>query len=126
MQTRKILAGALTAAIAIQLDVMQEALRSPIRLRLVQHSGKTERYLEKGPAIHALKIYRRGLDPIVDFKSEMLIACSHQCLSDCRSAFTNWQSLPISCFGLCNEPVELILPLKNRGEWQPRFGCQCG
>jgi hypothetical protein len=126
MQTRKIFASAFAAAISIHLDVMQQTLRSPVRLWLVQHSGKAERDLEKCPAIHSLKIYRGRLDPIVDFKSEMLIACSHQCLSYCRSAFTNRQSLPISCFGLCNEPVELILPLKNRGEWQSRFGCQCG
>src|SRR6266496_1032887 len=126
MKSRKIFAGALAAAITVQLDIMQEALRSPIRLRLVQHSGKAERDLKKSPAIHALKIYRGRLDPIVDFKREMLIACSHQCLSDCRSTFTNRQSLPISCFGFCNEPVELILPLKNCAKWQPRLGCQRG
>src|SRR6266436_857271 len=116
VQTRKIFARAFAAAVPIHLDVMQHTLRSPVRFRLVQHSGKAECDLKKSPAIHALKIYRGRLDPIVDFQGEMLIACSYQCLSDRRGAFTNWQSLPISCLGLCDEPVELVLPLKNRAK----------
>src|SRR5438093_13588925 len=115
MQARKILAGALTAAISIHLDVIEQAFRRPIRFGLIQHPRETERDLKKCPTIHYLKIYRGRLDPVVDFKSEMLIACSHQRLYDCRSAFTNRQSLPISCFGLCNEPVALFLPLTSRG-----------
>src|SRR6266511_2700598 len=57
MQTRKIIAGAFSAAVSVQLDVVQQTFRSPVRFRLIEHSGKTESDLEKGPAIHSLKVY---------------------------------------------------------------------
>src|SRR5213082_3022921 len=62
MKTRKIITATLAAAISIQLDVIQQAFRRPIRFRLVQHPGETESDLKKGPAIHPVEIYRRRLD----------------------------------------------------------------
>src|SRR4030095_9689697 len=52
----------------------------------------------------------------------MLVPCSNQCLSNCRSPLANRQSFPISCLRLCNESVELVLSLKNRVKWQARGG----
>src|SRR5215468_2947411 len=59
MQTRKIFAGALTAAISILLDVIQHAFWRPVRFWFVQHPRETERDLEKRPAIHPIEIHRR-------------------------------------------------------------------
>src|SRR5438552_1746883 len=110
MQTRKIFASALTAAIAILLDVRQHAFRRPVRFRFVQHPRETERDLEKRPAIHSVEIHRRQLDPVVDLQSEMLVARPYQSLSDRRSAFTNRQCFPVFRFSLCHQPIELVLP----------------
>src|SRR5438094_10578251 len=97
MQPRKIIAGAFAAPVSIHLDVMQQTFRSPVRFRLVQHSSETEGDLEKGPAVHALKVYLRRLDQVVDLKSEMCIANSNQPQSYRRSPFPNQTRLPIPC-----------------------------
>src|SRR5439155_17215509 len=117
MQARKILTRALTAAISILLDVIQHAFRRPARFRIVQHSRETERDLEKRPAIHAVEIHRRRLDPVVDLQSEMFVARPDQSLSNGRSAFANRQRFPVFCLRLCNYPIELVLSLKNGAKW---------
>ena len=123
MQTREIIAGAFAAAVPIQFDVMQQTVGCPVRLRFVQHPGEAESDLKKRPAIHPLKIYRGRLDPIVDFQGEMFVTCSYQRLPGRRGPLSDRQSFPISGFGLCNEPVELILAFESRAKWQPRCGC---
>src|SRR5947208_17160817 len=100
MQTRKIFARALAATIPVQFDVMQQAFRSPIRFRLVQHPGEAERDFEKRPAIHSLKIYRGRLDPIVNFESKVFVARSDKSLSHDGSPFADRQSFPASRLGL--------------------------
>src|SRR5437867_12339970 len=62
MQAREIFACALTAAISAQLEVINQALRRPVRFGLVEHSGESKCNLEKGPAIHPLRIHRWRLD----------------------------------------------------------------
>src|SRR5437016_4059089 len=121
MKTRKIIAGAFTAPVSIHLDVMQQTFWSPVRFRLVQHSSETEGDLEKGPAIHPLKIRRGRFDPIIDFKSEMLVACPYQCLSHRRGPFPDRQHFPIPGFGLCDHSIELVLSFKDSAERQARF-----
>src|ERR1700730_2648585 len=120
MQTRKIIAGAFTAPVSIHLDEMQQTFWSPVRFRLVQHSSETERDLEKGPAVHALKVYRGRLDPVVDLKSEMFIAYPNQGLSYRRGPFPNRQRFPIPGFGLCDQSIELVLSFKDSAARQAR------
>src|SRR5436305_5128769 len=121
MKPRKVLSRALAAAISIEFDVIQKTFRRPVRFRLVEHSGETECGLEECPAIHPLKVYGRRLDAIVDFKREMLVAGSDQSLSHRRCSFSNWQTLPVSCFGFRDESAELVLPFKQRVKRQSRF-----
>src|ERR1017187_8046930 len=95
MEARKIFARALAGAITVGLDVMQETFRSPIRFGFIQHARESERNLEESPAIHAGKICRWRLDPIVDLESEMFVTCADECLSDCRRSFADGQRFPI-------------------------------
>src|SRR5207245_10494247 len=58
MQAREIFACALTAAISVQIDVIKQATRRPVRFGLVEHSGEAKCNLEQGPAIDPLKVRR--------------------------------------------------------------------
>ena len=125
MQAREIFACALTAAISVQLDVIKQALRRPVRFGLVQHSCEAKCRLEKGPAIHPLKIHRWRLDSVINFQSKMFVPRSNQCLPNCSGSFPNRQTLPVARFGFCNQTIELLLTLKNCVKWQSRFGSKC-
>src|SRR5437773_9802954 len=57
MQTGKIFARTFTAAIPVDLDIVQQPFRSPIRFWLIQHPGEAERDFEKHLTFHALKIH---------------------------------------------------------------------
>src|SRR5262249_42739118 len=89
VQAREIFACALTAAIPVQLDVIKQAFGHPVRFGLVEHSCEPKRRLEKGPAIHPLKIHRWRLDSVINFESKMFVPRSNQCLSNCRGSFPN-------------------------------------
>src|SRR5437879_8784302 len=114
MQAREIFACALTAAISVQLDVIKQAPRRPVRFGLVKHSGEAKCNLEKGPAIHPLKIHRWRLDSVINFQSKMFVPRSNKCLPNCSGSFPNRQTFPIASFSCCNQTLELLLPLKNR------------
>src|SRR6266542_2945302 len=121
MQTREIFASALAATIPVWFDVMQQAFRSPIRFRLVQHPSETERDFKKRPAIHPLKIHRGRLDPIIDLEREMLVARPNQGQARGGGPLADRQRLPILGFGLRDQAIELILSLENRAKRQARF-----
>src|SRR6266516_6283470 len=121
MQTREIFASTFAAAIAVELDIVQQPFRSPIRFWLIQHPGEAERDFEKSPTIHALKIHRWRLDPVIDFECEMFVARADQRLANHRRTFTDRKRLPIPRFGLRNQPIELVLSFKHRAERQARF-----
>ena len=53
MQPREIFAGAMPAAVPVELDEMEHRLRRPALARLIEHAGEGERGLEEGPAIRA-------------------------------------------------------------------------
>jgi len=121
MQTRKIFAGAFAAAIAIDLDVMEQVLRRPIGFRFVQHPRESERRFKKRPAIHPLKIHGRRLDAVVDLEGEMFIARAEQRLAYGGRSLADRQRSPVIAFGKCDQPIKLITPFKNRAERQVRL-----
>ena len=100
---------------------MQQAFRSPIRFRLVQHPGEAERDFEKRPAIHPLKIHRRRLDSVIDLERVMLVACPNQGQADGGGPLADRQRLPILGFGLRDQAIELVLSLENGAKRQARF-----
>src|ERR1044071_1813410 len=76
MEPRKIIAGTLTAAIAVHLDVVQQTFRRPIGFGFVYHSPKSRSPFEKRPAIHPVDIYRWRFDSVVDLKSKIFVVRS--------------------------------------------------
>ena len=125
MEPRKIFAGALPAAITIQLDVMQHPLRRPILFRFTQHPREAERDLIKRPAIHPVEIHRRRLDPIIDLERERFVARADERPAHRRGPFANRKRLPILLLCLAHQIVESIAPLENRPKRQPRFRVRC-
>src|SRR5205814_10436460 len=125
MQARKVIASAFTAAIAVELDVMEQMLGRPVLLRLIQHPGEGERDFKKGPAIHSLKIHRRRFNSIVDFEGEMLVTRSDQRLSRRRRPFADRKCFPILALRSRDQPIELILSLEDGLERQLRFDRSC-
>src|SRR5437879_13536954 len=87
MQARKIFAGASAAAIAVQFDVMQQTLGRPVFLPLIQHSRKGQREPKKRPALHSSQIRGSRLNPLIDYKTEMLVERSYAAIPHGRSWF---------------------------------------
>jgi hypothetical protein len=113
MQTRKIFPGAFSAADTSPSRRNATGVSGVSSIRLIQHSGETERDLEKVSSPF-LKIYRRRLDPIIDFKSKMFVTRSYQRLSYCGGPLPDWQGFPLLArFRLCNQSIELVLSLKT-------------
>ena len=113
MQPRKIFAGALAAAITIELDVVQQPLRRPLACGLIEHAGKAERDLEERPAIHPIEIHGGRLDVVVDLERERFVARPDHGAADRRGAFSDGERFPIIRLGLLHELIELGAALKN-------------
>jgi hypothetical protein len=121
MEAGKIFAGALAAAISIQLDVMEQPFRRPIFLRLAEHARERERSFIKGPAIQPGEIYRGRFDPVIDLEGERFVTSADQRASDGSGPFADRERLPISFPGAVHEPIETVATFKDGAEGQARF-----
>src|SRR4051794_20021652 len=95
MQSREILAGALAAAIAIALNLLQKRFGRPLSRRLVQHPRETERDLEEGPAVHSIEVGGGRFDAVVDLKGEGFVRCANQGASHGRCPLPDRERFPV-------------------------------
>ena len=121
MKTRKIFARANTAAVAIELDVMQKIFRAPIFFRLVQHSRKRERRFKKRPAIQSGEIHRGRFDSVIDLERVRFVARAEQRLAHRGRSLADRQRFPIILFRQRNQAIELRCAFEDGFERQPRF-----
>ena len=116
MQAGQIFAGAVAAPITIELDIMQQRRRCPLRLWFIEHAGEAEGDLKKRPAIHSEKIRRGCLDLIVDLERERFVAGSDQRAADRGRPIADGERFPIVRLRLLDQVVKFFATFEDRLE----------
>src|SRR5690348_7655161 len=124
MKPGKIFTRANSAAVSIDLDVVQEIFGGPVFLGFIEHSSKSKGRFKKCPAIQTVEIDRWRLNPVVDLQSVRFVARAGKGLTDGGGSFADRKRFPVILFGEANQPMELRFAFEHGAKWQSRFRTQ--
>ena len=113
---------ATAATVAVEFNILQECLRSPLFPRFIEHAGHRQCNLKVCPAVEALQIGRRSLNVIIDLESFPEIGRVHEGHTNGSNSLRQWQRLePIS---VGDHSIELFLALESllEGKLRENFG----
>ena len=118
----QVIPGADAAPVALDFHHVQQVLRLVGRGLVAKHPGQSQRVFIIRPAVHALEIGHRRLDPVINFERVIHIRRAHQLAGHADGPLAEREVAPVLTLRLGDDGLEFRLALKDRRERQARAG----